>query len=49
MRVELGDDVDDSGAIGRLDEVELAASQTTTRRVDVDAENGTYPGLVLQQ
>ena len=49
MRVERRDDVDDALAIARFDEVELAAAQPPSRRVDVDAEDRAHPGLGFEQ
>ena len=49
MRVERGDDIDDSLAIAGLDEVELAAAQPPSWRVVVNAKDRAHPGLGFEQ
>ena len=49
MRVEPGDNVDDALAIAGLDQMELAATKSPPRRVDIDAQDRADPRLALEQ
>ena len=48
MRIEGRDHLDDAVAIGGFDAQELGAAETTARRVDIDPEQRSHPGFVLE-
>lgn len=48
MWVEFGDDIDDAITIGGCEAVELGATQSPTRRIDVDTDESSYPWFRLE-
>jgi hypothetical protein len=49
MGIERRDDVDDPLSIAGVDEVKLAATQPSPRRIDVNAKDRAHPGLSFEQ